>query len=89
MYFHKRDIENDGESDHISVREQVGEDLEFEYVGTTPRKNSELEPQASENETLEEFSDAVCKDLFDVKNRRCVKDNLSREERGSLREFMR
>ena len=47
MYFHNRVSENGGESDHISVREQGGEDLEFEYVGPTPwKKNSEFEPQA-------------------------------------------
>ena len=89
VYFHNRDVENGGESDHISVREQVGEDLEFEFVGPTPwKKNSEFEPHAGENETVEEFLDGVYKDLFDPKNRRYVKDNLSREEIGSLREFM-
>ena len=89
MYFHDRDVENGGGSDHISVREQVGEDLEFEFVGPTSwKKNSEFEPQAGENRTAEEFLEAVYKDLFDPKNRRYIKDNLSREERGSLTESM-
>ena len=49
VYFHNRDVENGGESDHISVREQVGEDLEFQFVGPTPwKKNSEFEPYAGE-----------------------------------------
>ena len=49
VYFHNRDVENGGESDHISVREHVGEDLEFEFVDPTPwKKNSEFEPQAGE-----------------------------------------
>ena len=90
MYFHNRDVENGGESDHINVREQVGADLEYEFLGPTPwKKSSEFEPQAGENETVEEFLEAVYNDLFYQKNRRYVTDNLSREERGSLREFMR
>ena len=56
VYFHNRDVENGGESDHISVGEQMGEDLKFEYVGPTPLKNnSEFEPHSGENETVEEF----------------------------------
>ena len=63
--------------------------MEFEFVGPTPwKKNSEFEPQAGENETVQEFLDAAYKDLFDPKKRRYVKGNSSREERGSLREFM-
>ena len=88
-YFHNRDSEHGGGNDHISVREQGKEDLEFEYEGPTPwKKNSEFEPYAGENETVEEFLGAVYKDLFNPKNRRYVKDNLSGEERESLIKFM-
>ena len=52
-------------------------------------KRSEVVPRAGENVALEEFLAQMYRDLFNPQNRKWVKDNLTVEERYSLKKNCR
>ena len=64
-------------------------DLESETTRYPWTPKSTFDPQPGVNPALEEFLTEVYSDLFNPANRRKVKDNLSRDERQSLRKLSR
>ena len=83
MYFDKR-----GKGKEISYE---GEECwERDYDGEGPWKpKSCFTPVEGDNEALEEFIDELFKYLFDPKNFRQVRDNLTPQERRSLKKLSR
>ena len=83
MYFDK-----EGKGKEISYEEE--ECWETDYDGEGPWKpKSCFTTVEGENEALEEFIDEFFKYLFDPKNFRQVRDNLTPQERRSLKKLSR
>ena len=89
VYFDNR-TDKDSQGSNLSCKDLGEEEGLIVHKGPTPwERQSEIVPNAGENGALEEFLMQVYWDLFNTKNTKWVKDNLTGEERDSLKRICR